>query len=478
MLLLKNADLLLANLARTAWALRGLADELAERVNLGGDEARRWGRRSRRLSSVAGMLTRVLGDYRLFAIYSAFLSRRAAAARLERLHARNARRFHQVSVTEGGAFLKVGQLLSARRDLLPAVWTGTLATLQDSAPAESFADVRATVEAELEAPLASRFRSFDETPVGAASIGQVHRAVTLDGQAVAVKVQRPGIAERVEDDLTLLGLALEGLRGMLPPTDLDTITAELRERVMGELDYVAEARAMQRMADAFDGTEGVRVPRPVPELCSARLLTATFVPGQKITCALDAATADGAGGDGAGATEQVSELLGRLLEVHLRQVLELGFFQADPHPGNFLVTAQGELVLLDFGCTREIDDATRRAYKELMMCSLAGDVPGVVARLESLGFRTASGRPDTLLAFAAELLAAFRSAALGGTVHWPTTEELLAQSGALLEQMQRDPVVRIPSEFVMIGRLFATLGGLMQHHRPRLDWSRLSRHLM
>ncbi|HEX6835480.1 MAG TPA: AarF/UbiB family protein, partial [Polyangia bacterium] len=242
----------LGALEKTAWQMRAISDEL---VRLGG-EARVWKARAARVSSTSFMLARVVADYRLFAIYSAFLSRKKSAAVLERIHRRSAARFHRASVEQQGAFLKVGQLLSARPDLLPAPWIEALAPLQDAAPPVPFAEVRATLTDELGAPPDQLFAEFDETPLAAASIGQVHRAVTRAGQEVAVKVQRPGIGELVEHDLAVLALFLQSLDGILPPTDYETIAAEVQATVRRELDYVAEARAMREMADFLAGTPG------------------------------------------------------------------------------------------------------------------------------------------------------------------------------------------------------------------------------
>lgn len=460
--MMQQLNEVLTAIERTAWQLRRISDEV---VRVGG-EARIWKERSARLSTTGLMLSRVVADYRLFGIYSAFLSRARAAEVLAKVHRRSAGRFYRTSAEQRGAFLKVGQMLSARPDLLPPVWIEALAGLQDDAPAEPFSEVRAIVEAELGAKLDERFARFDETPLAAASIGQVHRARTLDGTEVAVKVQRPGIEQLIAHDLALLEIFVEAMAGMLPPADYPTISAEVRARVAGELDYLREARSMDEMAAFFDGASGVRVPRPIPALSGGRVLTATFCEGEKITVALDRAQARG---DRA----LLSEVLGNLLEVYLRQILEAGTFQADPHPGNFLVTDSGELVLLDFGCTRALDDATRRDYRALVQAFIAGDRAGLGELFARLGFRTESGAPDTLLAFAEAFLQSFRRAAASGApFSWPTRDEVLAQAGDLLEASRRDPVTRLPPEFVMIGRVFGTLGGLFGHYRPEIDYPR------
>jgi ubiquinone biosynthesis protein len=455
--MLSNVNAVLRALEKTAWELRAASDEVLRM----GDEALAWKVRSARLSSTGWMLTKVLADYRAFAIYSAFLTGKKRDQLLQKIHSRAARSFFKTSVEQRGAFLKVGQLLSARPDLLPATWIEALSPLQDDAPAVPFAEVRALLEEELAAPIEERFARFDEEPVAAASIGQVHRARTLDGVEVAVKVQRPGIGELIDHDLALLELFLEGLDGILPPTDYPTIAREVREAIRAELDYSAEADAMGAAARFFAATPGVRVPSPIAPLCTPRVLTATFEPGEKITTALERL-------DGPGR----ADLLGRLLSVYLAQVLHAGRFQADPHPGNFLVGADGALVLLDFGCTRALTDEQRAGYRGLVQAFLAGDRARLGALLAELGFATQSGAPDTLYAFADALLASFRRAAAEGRFSWPTREQIFAEAGEIVEAAKRDPVVRIPAEFVLIGRVFGTLGGMFQHYRPAIDFGR------
>ena len=153
---------------------------------------------------------------------------------------RNAARFRDLCREQGGAFLKVGQLLSARADLLPAPWVDKLSCLQDAAPPVATEEIVARLEEELGAPLSELFARFEETPLAAASIGQVHLAELLDGREVAVKVQRPGVDALVALDMDLLELFLHGLTSMLPPSDYATIVAEVRALVLDELDYAKE----------------------------------------------------------------------------------------------------------------------------------------------------------------------------------------------------------------------------------------------
>lgn len=469
-------DGLLVAIEETAWAARGLA-EAAEDVARAGQrdlrarsvDASRMSEDVARFAQTGWMLTRMAAGYRLHRLQAAFVSRERAKRMLASLHGTSARRFYETSVRHGGAFLKVGQLLSARGDLLPDVWIRELSVLQDRAPTIPFEAVRGVIEGEFGALVSDLFAEFDETPIAAASIGQVHRAVTKDGLVVAVKVQRPGIGPRVEADLGLLEAFVHSLDDSLPDADYDTIIAQIRRAVLAEVDYVMEAQTATVLADFFSGHPGIVVPRPVANLCSARVLTTKFAPGEKITNVLDRLAESATNGDGT-AHAELSRILGLLLEAYLRQVLEAGVFQADPHPGNLLVTPEGKLVVLDFGCSESLPADIRGRYLGLLRAFVAGDRAEMARLFDEIGFRTASGKADTLEQFAGAFLSEIRQLALSQAVAWPTREELSRRFGGLLSACQDDPVTSIPGEFVMMGRVFGTLGGLFQTYQPRIDF--------
>lgn len=460
----------LAEQGLAAWrAFESGADGVAEECQELAREARRWPARLKRLSITGWMLTRVLASYRLWGTRSAFLPSSMRQSALDALHRKNARRFRKTSLEQGGAFLKIGQILSSRPDLLPAPWVEELAQLQDQARPETFEAVRAVIEEQFGAPLEELFEQFDPEPLAAASIGQVHRARLPDGRQVAVKVQRPGLDDVIELDLSLLKIFIDSVRSALPPMDFDTIIGEIQRTVRDELDYRGEARAMRQVRAALDDKDAVTVPATVDHLCSQRVLTSEFVDGRKLTTVLDEYRQQGR-------DEAIAATLHTLLDAWFHQVLVGGVFQADPHPGNLLVDGEGRLVVLDFGCTMSLPEPFRLGYLRVLQAAIV-DERGVIAdTLDELGFVTRSGEPDTLLAFTDALLEQLRDALLDAGVEsseWPTAEEVMGQVRELLIRMGDDPVEKIPAEFVMLARVFGTLGGLFLHYQPQVDVARL-----
>lgn len=462
----------LAEKAVRAWRNLETGAELArDEYEAIAREAAQWPQRLKRLSKTGWMLTRLTTSYRFWGTRSAFLPRSKMATALDELHRSNAQRFVETSLQQGGAFLKIGQLLSARADILPQAWVSELQVLQDHARPEAFEAIREVIESSLKQPLDALFREFEEAPIAAASIGQVHRAILHDGRTVAVKVQRPGLDELMDLDMALLKLFARSIESLLPPTDLDTIIGEIERTLREELDYRHEATWMTEIRQHLAGVEGVAVPAVISSHSNRRVLVSEFVVGTNFGSVLEQRRA---AGDQAG----VSDLLGRLLDLYLRQILQFGVFHADPHPGNFLVTDKDELVMLDFGCTMRLSPAFRDGYGKVLGAALLDDRQTLVEALTDMGFRTRSGQPDTLLAFTDALLGQIQNAALhmgSGRMVWPSPDDLLNAGEQLLTLAEQDPVDKLPAEFIMLARVFTTLGGLFTHYKPELD---VNRHLL
>ena len=275
-----------------------------------------------------------------------------------------------------GAAMKLGQMISLDAgDVLPAELTAILARLREAAHFMPPAQLDRVLTAEWGAGWRRRFMRFDATPLAAASIGQVHRAVLPDGRVLAIKVQYPGIAASIDADVDNVAKLLR-LSGLVPPAlDLAPLLAEAKRQLHEEADYRREAEQMRRYAALLHGNARFVVPAPVAELSGARVLAMDFVPGQPID---SLATADDPTRNAAAAA---------LVGLVLREVLEFGLMQTDPNFANYRWQPDtGRIVLLDFGATRPVPAATAAAYRRLLGAGLAEDQATLKDALLDAGF--------------------------------------------------------------------------------------------
>ncbi|MFP5318187.1 MAG: ABC1 kinase family protein [Acidimicrobiia bacterium] len=279
----------------------------------------------------------------------------------------------------GATFVKLGQLLSTRADLLPPPYQAELARLQDAAPPEPWPAIEAVLSAEIGAKAAGSLGVIEPVPLAAASIGQAHAGTLADGTEVVVKVRRPGVVELVEVDLELLERAAGALArrwGVAARYDLVGLASQFSDTLRAELDYVREAANAKRFAANFSGDPAVHIPEVFGELSTARVLTLERVRGLKVD---DLAGLAAAGIDRQG-------LARRAARVTLQMVFRDGFFHADPHPGNFFVEPDGRLGIIDFGMVGAIDASTRGKLLAALAAVATGDGDGVVDNLLALGF--------------------------------------------------------------------------------------------
>jgi ubiquinone biosynthesis protein len=403
-----------------------------------------------RAARVAGEAAMVLGAYRWHGLIARQLSPAAAAVERDAVDRRAAERVARLCGELRGAWLKIGQFASTRRDLLPAAWTEALSALQDAVPPVPFEAIAGRIERELGAPIGELFASIEEAPIAAASLAQVHAAVLPDGTRVAVKVLVPGVEELVDGDLHLLSLLAGTLDGEL---DLASIAREVSRSVREELDYTLEAERTRRMGTDLARDPAVRVPRVVDHLSTARVLVLERIDGDRLTDRLERA----------GVGERTA-ILSALVRTYATQILALGRFQADPHPGNFLVEPDGRLALLDFGAIAELSHEERQGYAALVAAMVARDAKSAAGILALLGFEVRAGEPSHLVEMADLILDAFR----------PAPDRPLAaidprESFDRALALARATSIRIPHHFVLLGRALAALAGLLLAYRSELD---------
>jgi len=268
----------------------------------------------------------------------------------------------------GPTYIKLGQILSTRPDLVPVDFVRELAKLQDKVPSFPFSDVTRIIRDETGQPADSLFDRLNPEPLASASIGQVHRARLIDGEEVAVKVQRPGIRKTVEVDLeimlhlaTLAERHIEELAHHRPVK----IVEEFARSIEKEMNYTLEATSMERVARSFLHDDTVYIPKVYREATTERVLTTEFVDGVKVSLL---ERLDENGYDRKLITRRGADIL-------LTQIFEHGFFHADPHPGNLFILPDNVICLLDFGMMGSVDRATREAFVELVDAVVRRDEP-------------------------------------------------------------------------------------------------------
>ena len=345
----------------------------------------------------------------------------------------------------GPTFIKVGQLLSTRGDLLGSEFRLELAKLQDDAPHLPIEVVREIVRAELGGEPESVFEAFDPEPLAAASIGQAHAATMPDGMEVVVKVRRPEAMEEVELDLEILvNAAAHASRHSkeLAEYDVVGIAEEFAQTLRAELDYLREGRNAEQFAANFADDPDVQIPRVFWERTTTRMITLERIRGIKIT---DLAALDESGIDR-------KDLAQRATNMSAKMVFQDRFFHADPHPGNFFIQPGGRIGLIDFGMIGALDVELRDRLEKVMFALVRADADGLATALLELGATSAQVDRGRLRDDLADLLARYSAPSSGDL-------DFTAASGEMLEVVRRHHI-RPPRDIALLLKAFVMEEGM------------------
>jgi ubiquinone biosynthesis protein len=345
----------------------------------------------------------------------------------------------------GPTFVKFGQLLSTRPDIVPPDIVAELRALQDDVRPFPYADVERVVREELELPLEKLFLEFEETPMAAASIGQVHRAVLPNGRRVAVKVQRPEAPRQIEADLALLyqaaRIAKERIRA-LDFINAREVVDEFARSIRHELDYRQEGRNAQSFHRNFAGHPHVRIPHVYWTYTRQRVLTLELLEGPQLAdLPLDAYTLD-----------ERRRLAYLMTEAWMTMIFRHGFFHGDPHPANILVLGSDQLGLVDFGQAGKLSDDDMSKLTALFIDAAEENVDGLARRLGDLGVRYERAREAELTAEIRELYYKYYGARLAEI----DPLQVIREAFALIYSQN----LRLPTRFVLLDKAIATLGSV------------------
>lgn len=345
----------------------------------------------------------------------------------------------------GTTFIKLGQVLSTRPDVVPADYVAVLSRLQDAAPPISYEVAAGVVAEELGAPPEQVFASFERVPAASASIGQVHHATLPDGTAVVVKVQRPGLEALVERDLEILDDVAQLASQRLPDeqgSDLPGLVEEFGQTLHQELDYTQEGRNADRFRELFADEPSLDIPAVYWDYTTPRVLTLERIEGIKIS---DVGALDAAGIDRRAVAE-------RAVAIMLQEVFVHGFFHADPHPGNFFVLPGERIGLMDFGMVGRLDETTKAALLRIGLAVTRQDADRLVDALLAAGLAGSEVSREALRRDLRRLIGQYHGRPIKEIAAREFVHEVLA--------VARRHRIQLPSELAQLAKVIAMSEGL------------------
>lgn len=354
----------------------------------------------------------------------------------------------------GPTFVKLGQLLSSRVELLPRAYLDALSRLQDKVEPFGFGEVEKIVTSEIGVRLSKAFSDFESTPIASASLGQVHLARLRDGRPVAVKVQRPDIRDQMVEDLDALDEIAEFLDNRTEigrKYEFRRMLAELRKSLLRELDYRQEAHNLSAFREQLKGFEQIIIPAPIADYSTSRVLTMDYVPGTKITEMSPLARMDF---DGEALAEE-------LFRAYLNQILVEGFFHADPHPGNVFITADYRIALLDLGMVGQISPRLQEDLLQLLLAISEGHGEDAARIAIKIGEPRREFDQTEFTRRISEIVAQQKTA---------TVEQMQVGRRVLeVTQCAAECQIRTPPELTMLGKTLLNLDQVGRALAPQFD---------
>jgi predicted unusual protein kinase regulating ubiquinone biosynthesis (AarF/ABC1/UbiB family) len=353
----------------------------------------------------------------------------------------------------GPTFIKLGQLLSTRPDVLPAAYIDVLSSLQDDVPAAEWAEAEQVLEAEV-GPVDEVFGDFETEPISGASLGQVYRA-TANGDDVAVKVRRPGVEGLVEADLRVIRWSLPILLYFVSQAQafsLENLADEFAETIREEMDYQREARMLEEIKANFSDSDEIRIPAVFDDYSGPRVLTMEYLPGTKINDVdeLDARDID---------RQRVAESLER---AYLQMIIEDGVFHADPHPGNLAVLDDGSIVFYDFGMSGRVDEFVQDRIVEFYVAIANQDIDAILDALVEMGTLSPEANREVM----GNVMELAIADARGEDVEQYRVQQIIGQ----IEDSIYEFPFRLPPNLALVLRVATVVEGVCVTLDPKFDF--------
>lgn len=369
------------------------------------------------------------------------------------------RRFRELLEELGPTFVKIGQVLSVRPDILPLDYIEELEKLQDSVSPFSFNEVRRIIESELQKSIKDVFETFEEKPIASASIAQVHKARLRSGENVVVKVQRPEAAEIIESDLRILLYLAEILRPRIETVDLVGLWEELATTLRNELDFMVEAGNVELFNRLFEQDEIIKIPKVYWNYTTRRVLTLEYIEGYTLN-EIQRIREEYPWVD-------LEELAVYGAKAFMKQVLEFGVFHADLHPANLMITPEGQIAYLDFGMVGFISEDGRRAIARMLYAQIVKDVDEILVQAEALGAEIPRAKLPVLKREFRSILDRYYGKTLG--------EIRIDIIGREFVMLLHRHGIKIPKDYALLVKALITVEGVAHTLYPQINVFEISK---